>query len=196
MSLRLADARSPIPAQSCVSRLFDHRREQMLERDRLERGRRRCRGPLRRRRACRAVVTRILQRRVDPDGVVDPRRRRRGGSAAHGGEPCQHVRERQAVALQPPLEQRPVAAGARRGTRRPAAARPDRHRPSDPAGVRNRRTGARREWRRERSSDQRNHPCHFFGWVASEAIVARVADEWLRLPKFYSTADAADLPLE
>ncbi len=106
----------------------------------------------------RVVLARALQRRLDPDGVVDPRRHGRGSPAANGGESRQHLTERQSISIQPPVKQRPVATGATTGTTRPAAAQPDRHRPSGPARVRNRRTGVRRWWRPERSDAQKKHP--------------------------------------
>ena len=53
------------------------------------------------------------QRRIDPDRILDPRWRRRGGAAAHGGQSWQHPRDRESVALQSLGKQRPIATRAR-----------------------------------------------------------------------------------
>ena len=64
-----------------------------------------------------AVTRRALQRRFDPNGVVDPRGKRGGRFAANGGKSRQHLGERQSIPVQPPAKQRPVAAGARTAPR-------------------------------------------------------------------------------
>ena len=88
---------------------FDHRRKQMLERAGL--GLVGCRNRI-------AVLARALQRRLDPDCVVDPRRRGGGGRGANGGEFRQHLADRQSVSIEPSVKQRPIATGRRPAPRR------------------------------------------------------------------------------
>jgi len=81
---------------------LDHRQKEVLESTRLalvERGSR--------------PFAWALQCPFDPGGVVSPCRWRGGSFAANGGKSGQNLIERQAVALQPFAEQRPIAAGAR-----------------------------------------------------------------------------------
>ena len=59
-----------------------------------------------------SVLARALQRRLDPDCVVDPGRHGGGSPAANGGEFRQHLTERQSISIEPPSKQRPVATGA------------------------------------------------------------------------------------
>ena len=59
------------------------------------------------------VPCRALQRRLDPDCVVDPRRRGSRSPAANGGKLRQHLTDRQSVSLEPPGKQRPIATGTR-----------------------------------------------------------------------------------
>jgi hypothetical protein len=85
-------------------RLRDHGREQGLERAGLE--------VLRHGGSGRSIAG-AAQRRRDPDRVVDPTRPRGRGSALNGGKPRQHLSDREAVPVEPALEQPPIAAGAR-----------------------------------------------------------------------------------
>ena len=56
-------------------------------------------------------AARALQRSFDPDCAVDPGRRGHGGATANPGKPRQDLSDRQMIALQPLLKQRPVAGG-------------------------------------------------------------------------------------
>jgi hypothetical protein len=87
---------------------FDHRAEQVLERTGL--GLVGHAGTI-------DGLGRTLQRRFDPDGVRDPRRRGRASLAANGGEFRQHIANRPMVPFQSPGEQRPFAAGTRAAPR-------------------------------------------------------------------------------